>query len=153
MPTLEISDTEKTGEVRWGVTLIDDEGVAILRNTTPMAPGVASSTAKTLIHKGPGSPTLDKPPEDRDTPAWFIEKADGSWLAQFTLITDTSFDLLLKPEDAQGDPKSAALALDNVKASLAKAEITWVPPEADPAYEDKAAVVTPTKGHPGSCAG
>ena len=150
MPTLEITDTEQTGEVRWGITLIDDQGDAILRNTTPLAPGVANSTAKTLIHKGAESPTLDEAPEDHDAPAWFFEKVDDSWLARFTLIPETSFDLFLKPEDTQGDPKSAELALENVKANLVKAEIKWIPPEADPAYQEKAAVITPTVGHPGS---
>ena len=150
MPTLEITDTERTGEVRWGITLIDDHGAAILRNTIPLAPGVASSTAKTLIYKGADSPTLDNAPEDHDAPAWFFEKAADSWLARFTLIPETSFDLLLKPEDTKGDPKSAELALQNVKANLAKAEIKWVPPEADPAYEEKVTVLTPTIGHPGS---
>lgn len=150
MPAIEITDTEQTGEIRWGITLIDDQGDAILRNTVPLAPGVASSTAKTLIHKGAVGPTLEDAPEDHHTPAWFIEKADDSWWARFTLVPETSFDLLLKPEDAQGDPKAAELALDNVKVNLAKAEIKWVPPEANPAYKEQAAVLTPTLGHPGS---
>lgn len=150
MPTLEITDTERGGEVRWGITLIDDQGAAILSNTTPLAPGVASSTAKALIFKGAESPTLDEAPEDHDAPAWFIEKADNNWFARFTLVVETSFDLLLKPEDSKGDLKSAERALENVKANLAKAEIKWVPPEADPACKEKAAVITPTVGHPGS---
>ncbi|MCY4427676.1 MAG: hypothetical protein OXC05_11705 [Halieaceae bacterium] len=150
MPILEISDTEKTGEVRWGITLKDDVGAAILRNGTPLAQGTANSTAKTLIHKGADSPTLEKEPEEKNVPAWFFVKADDRWLAHFTLVPETSFVLLLKPEDTQGDPKSAELALDDVKGNLRKAEIKWVPPEADPAYEDKAAALTPTVGHPGS---
>ena len=150
MPTIEISDTENAGEARWGLTLLDDHPAAVLRNITPLVSGVASATAKTLVHKGPDTPTLDKPPEAPDLPAWFIKKDDQTWAARLTLVPETAFDLLLKPEDAHGDPKAAELALDRVKADLAKAEIKWVPPEADPAYEDKAAVVTPTKGHPGS---
>lgn len=150
MTTLQISETENTGEVRWGVSLIDDQGAVILRSTDPFAPGVASSTAKTLVHKGPDAPTLDESAADHDRPAWYIEKADDGWLARFTLVPETRFDLLLKPEDAEADPKAAELALDRAKNELAKAEIKWVPPEADPAYDHKATVVTPTKGHPGS---
>ena len=150
MPTIEITDTENAGEARWGLTLLDDQGAAILRNITPLVSGVASATAKTLVHKGSDAPTLGKPPEDPGLPAWFIEKHDAIWTARLTLVPETAFDLLLKPEDAEGDPKAAELALDRVKADLAKAEIKWVPPEADPAYDDKAAVDTPAIGHPGS---
>ena len=149
MPTVQISETKDTGEVRWGVSLVDDHGAVTLRAADALAAPVASSTAKALIHKGPDAPTLDKP-QQGDRPAWFVEKADDRWLAHFTLVPETAFDLLLKPEDAGGDPKGAVLALERVKADLAKAEIKWDPPEADPAYEHKATDVTPTKGHPGS---
>ena len=149
MPTVQISETENTGEVRWSVSLVDDQGAVTLRAANALAAGVASSTAKALVHKGPDAPTFDKPPPD-DVPAWFVQKADDRWLAHFTLVPETAFDLLLKAEDAEGDPKAAELALERVKGDLAKAEVKWVPPEADPAYEHKATDVTPTKGHPGS---
>ena len=150
MPTIEITDTENAGEARWGLTLRDDQGTAIFRSMTPLVSAVASATAKALIHKGPDAPTLEKNPEDPGLPAWFIEKDDAAWTARLTLVPETAFDLLLKPEDAQDDPKAAELALNRVKADLAKAEIKWVPPDADPAYEHKASDVTPTKGHKGS---
>lgn len=149
MPTVQISETADTGEVRWGVSLIDDQGTAILKSANALVAGVASSTAKTLIHKGADAPTLDKP-QTGDRPAWFVEKADDRWLAYFTLVPETAFELLLKPEDAKGDPKAVEIALERIKGDLAKAEIKWDPPEADPAYEHKATDVTPTKGHPGS---
>lgn len=149
MPTVQISETADTGEVRWGVSLVDDQGIVALRAANALAAGVASSTAKALVYKGPDAPTVAKPPGD-DRPAWYVEKIDGEWLARFTLVADTRFDLLLKREDAEGDAKVAELALERVKDLLAKAEIKWVPPEADPAYEHKATDITPTKGHPGS---
>ena len=147
MPTVQISETADTGEVRWGVSLIDDQGTVTLRAANALTAGVASSTAKALVHKGPDAPTVHKPPGD-DRPAWYVEEVDGQWLARFTLVSETEFDLLLKPDDS--DPKAAELALERVKRVLAKAEVKWVPPEADPAYEHKATDVTPTKGHPGS---
>ena len=150
MSILQISDTEMTGELRWGIALVDDEGTRILKNTVSLAPGVASSTAKALKFKGADAPTLKDAVDDHSAPAWFVEKGGNGWLARFTLITETTFDLLLKPEDTQGDLKVAEQALERVKSNLAKAEIKWDPPEADPAFEDKASVVTPTVGHPGS---
>ena len=56
MSLLEISETENVGERRWGVSLIDDNGVPVLRNITQLPKGVALSTAKTLKHKGPAAP-------------------------------------------------------------------------------------------------
>ena len=150
MPTLQIFETANTGEIRWGVSLVNDDGTAVLQTSDPLAAAVASSTAKALLHKGPDAPTVDKTPTDHNRPAWFAEKADGRWLAHFTLVPETPFDLLLKPEDAAGDPKAAEIALDRIKGELRKAEIKWDPPEADPAYDQKAADLTPTKGHPGS---
>ena len=150
MPILQISETASTGEIRWGVILIDDNGTDVLRTSNPLAAAVASSTAKALLHKGPDAPVLDKAPADHDRPAWFIENADGRWLARFTLVPETPFDLLLKTEDAAEDPKAAQVALERIKDALRKAEIKWQPPEADPAHMEKAADLTPTKGHPGS---
>ena len=62
MSILQITDTEEAGELRWGITLVNDEGTAIMQNRTPLAQGVANSTAKVLIHKGPDAPTLEKVP-------------------------------------------------------------------------------------------
>lgn len=149
MPTVQISETEDTGEVRWGVSLVDDQGAVILLATNALVAGNASSIAKALVHKGPDAPTLYKPPPD-DRPAWFVEQANDRWLAHFTLVPETAFNLLLKPEDNKEDQKTAEFALERVKDNLSKAEIKWVPPEVDPAYEHKASDVTPTKGHPGS---
>ena len=150
MSLLEISETENVGELRWGVSLINDEGVPVLRNITPLPKGVALSTAKALKYKGPDAPFLGESPVSPDTPAWVAEKVNDSWLLRFTLVSETPFDPLIKPEDGPGDEKTVEAALIIVKGNLAKSEIKWNPPEADPAYSEKESDLTPTVGHPGS---
>ena len=150
MSLLEISETANVGESRWGVSLIDDEGVPVLRNITPLPKGVALSTAKALKHKGPDAPFVGEGTVSPDTPAWVAEKANDGWLVRFTLVSETLFDPLSKPEDGTGDEKIVENALTIVKSNLAKAELRWNPPEADPAYQEKESDLTPTVGHPGS---
>ena len=150
MSLLEISESEKTGELRWGVGLINDEGIPILRNTAPLAKGVALSTAKALKQKGSDAPLLEGGPGDPNTPAWIAKKGDSGWLVEFTLVSETAFDLLLKPEASAEPAKVVETALEVVKINLAKATIEWTPLEADPAYMEKESDVTPTKGIPGS---
>ena len=150
MSLLEISETAKVGEFRWGVSLIDDEGVPVLRNITPLPKGVALSTAKALKHKGPDAPFVGEGTVSPDTPAWVAEKANDGWLVRFTLVSETLFDPLIKPEDGTGDEKIVENALTIVKSNLAKAELRWNPPEADPAYQEKESDLTPTVGYPGS---
>ena len=150
MSLLEISATENVGEHCWGVSLIDDEGVPILQNTTPLAKGDVLSIAKALKHKGPDAPLVEEAPGSPDTPAWVAEKTNDGWLVRFTLVSKTLFDPLLKPEDDIGDEKIVENTLAIVKSNLAKAEIKWNPPEADPAYQEKELDLTPTVGYPGS---
>ena len=149
MSLLRITEIAQVGERRWGISLTDDTGKPILRNTDPLAKGVALSTAKVLKHKGPDAPVLEESP-GRLVSAWVAEKTDLGWLVRFTLVSETVFDLLLKPEDATGNIKVVENALETVKANLVKAEIEWNPPEADPAYEEKESDLTPTIGYPGS---
>ena len=150
MASLEISETQKEGEHRWGVTLITDENVDVLRTTNSLAKGVALSTAKALKHKGPDAPFVGDRPPSFDRPYWVAKKGPKGWMVEFTLVSETPFDLFLKPEDATGDPKIVETAVATVKATLSKAEIQWNPPEADPAYAEKETDLTPTVGHPGS---
>ena len=149
MSLLNIKETMRTGERRWGICLVGETGRPILENTNPLAKGVALSTAKVLKHKGPDAPILEKSP-GRLVSAWISEKTDLGWVVRFTLVSETVFDLLLKPEDAIGDAKVVETAMEAVKICLAKAEITWDPPEADPAYEEKESDETETIGYPGS---
>ena len=151
MSHLEISQIADAGEHRWGLTLVSDEGAHILRSLTPLAKGETLSAAKTLKHKGPDAPLLEKgSPEEPNRPAWIPEKTSGEWSIRFTLVLATSFDLLLKPEDLSGAGENIGKAVEVVKSSLLKAEIRWNPPEADPAYEEKESDVTETTGIPGS---
>ena len=150
MSLLEISAIENVGERRWGVSLINDEGITILRNTTGLVKGVALSTAKALKNKGADAPFAGEGPGSPDTPAWVAERVNDSWLVRFTLVGETPFDPLIKPEEGPGDEKTVENALIIVKSNLAKAEIKWNPPEADPAYPEKESDLTPTVGLPGS---
>ena len=150
MSLLEISEIENTGERRWGVHLINDDGAPVLRNITPLAKIVALSTAKILKHKGPDAPFFGEGPVSSDTPVWVAEKANDGWQVRFTLVSETVFDLLLKSEDATGNIKVVENAMETVKANLVKAEIKWDPPEADPAYGEKESDLTPVIGYPGS---
>lgn len=150
MSRLEISKIADSGEHCWGVSLTDDSDNLVLRNTTPLAKGIALSTAKTLKHKGSDAPLIWESEGNPDRPAWVVEKASDGWLIKFTLVSQTSFDLQLKPEDEAGDEKAVENALEIVKINLTKAEIVWNPPEADPAYGEKESDETTTQGHPGS---
>lgn len=148
MPVLEISKTGDMGERCWGLTLTTDDGQAILRTTTALVKGVAHTTAKALKQKGPDAPFIEGPP-DPSGPAWVAEKADNAWFLRFTLISDTLFDPLVKPEDAD-DIKSVERAVVVISSNLEKADVTWNPPEADPAFAIKESDLTQPVGYPGS---
>lgn len=150
MSLLRIKEVAQASELRWGVSLIDDTGEPILRSTDPLAKGVAHSTAKVLRHKGWDAPILAEGSARPDRPAWVAEKTDLGWLVRFTLVKETAFELVLKPEDAGGSIKVIENTLKAVEANLRKAEIKWDPPTADPAYDEKQSDETQTIGHPGS---
>ena len=149
MSLLEISQIANTGERRWGVTLSDDEGKQILRTVTALSKGEALSAAKALKHMGPDAPVEKGNPAVRGKPAWIPEKADEELSVRFTLVTETSFALLLKPEDTGEREENIAKAIRAVK-SILHAEIKWDPPDADPAYKEKVSDETVTTGIPGS---
>ena len=150
MSQLEIFEDKHAGEHCWSVILIDDNNVTILSNVIPLAKGVALATAKALKNKGSNAPFLGENPESLGIPAWFAEKATDGWLLGFTLVSETLFNLVLKPEDKVTDVRVIENALELIKANLLKAKIKWNPPEADPAYDQKESDETPTVGHPGS---
>ena len=148
MPVLEINNTGDLGERCWGLTLTTDDGLAILRTTTALVKGVAHTTAKVLRQKGPDAPFIEGTP-DLSGPAWVAEKDDNAWLLRFTFVSETLFDPLVKPEDAD-DIKSAERVVVEIRSNLAKADVTWNPPEADPAFFIKESDLTEPVGHPGS---
>ncbi|MDE2772093.1 MAG: hypothetical protein OXI46_00075 [Gemmatimonadota bacterium] len=148
MPVLEISKTGGTGERCWTLTLTTDDGRPILRATTPLVKGVAHDAAKALIQKGPDAPFVEGNPAP-GRPAWAAEKDDDSWLLRFTLVSETRFDPLLKPEDLN-DIKNAEHTVIGIRTNLRKADVKWNPPEADPAFAIKEADLTEPLGYPGS---
>ena len=107
---------ESVGEKCWRVSVITEGGVTVLESTTPLTKGVALDTAKVLMHRGPNTPFVGEPPFDG--PAWVPAKDDNKWLLKFTEVNETLFDLLI------GDV-------------LKTANVTWNPPDADPALHEK----------------
>ena len=151
MSMLTITKVANTGEQCWGIVLSNKDNGPILRSEKGVGKGEVTSIAKTLKFEGPGAPVVvEEKAGESDGPAWVIEKTDRGWVVRFTHVAATSFDLLLKPEDAAGPPKIAEEAVEAVKTCLAQAEITWDPPEADPAYEEKVTDETEIQGLPGS---
>ena len=151
MSMLNITKVSDAGEQCWGVVLSDTDDVAILRSEKGARKAEVLSVAKVLKFEGPTAPVVEEEKiGEEQPPAWLIGKTDHGWVARFTRIAITSFDLLLKPEDVAGSPKAASEALEAVKHCLAQAEITWDPPEADPAYSDKETDETEIEGLPGS---
>ena len=151
MSILTITKVASAGELCWGTVLLNEDKVPILRSEKGVGKGEVTAIAKALKHEGPGAPVLvEEKAEGADGPAWVVEKTDRGWVVRFTRVAVTSFDLLLKPEDAAGPPKIAEEAVEAVKTCLAHAEITWDPPEADPAYQEKVTDETEIQGLPGS---
>ena len=151
MSLLNITKISNVGERCWGVVLLDQDNVPILRSEKGVRKGEVISVAKALKFEGPGAPVVvDEKAATPSGPAWVIEKTDRGWSARFTGVAETSFDLLLKEEDAAGPPKIAEEAVEAAKSCLAQAEIKWDPPEADPAYKEKETDETEIQGLPGS---
>ena len=151
MSLLNITKISDAGERCWGVVLLDEDSKPILRSQKGVRKGEVISVAKTLKFDGPSaSVVVEEKAGTSEKPVWAIEKTPGGWAVRFSRISETSFDLLLKPEDAAGPPKIAEEAVGTVKDCLEKAEIKWDPPEADPAYEQKETDETEIEGLPGS---
>ena len=151
MSLLNITKVSNAGEQCWGILLLDERNVPILRSEKGVRKGEVTSIAKTLKFEGPGAPVvLAEKATNSDGLAWVIDKTDRGWSTRFTGVAATSFDLLLKEEDAAGPPKIAEEAVDAAKTCLAEAEIKWDPPEADPAYQEKVTDETEIAGIPGS---
>ena len=150
MSQIQISQVKESGELSWGLTLVDDQQIHLLTSVTPVSKGVARSAAKTLKHKGSDAPLLSSAPEDADRPAWILEKPSDEGLIGFTLVKETLFELQVKQNGASDVEASIEGTLKNVQSNLEKTEIKWIPPEADPAYGEKESDLTPAVGVPGS---
>lgn len=151
MSLLKITKVSNEGEQCWGILLLDEDNMPVLRSEKGVRKGEVISVAKALKFEGPGGPVLvDEKAENSGGAMWVIEKMDRGWLVRFTPVALTSFNLILKPEDAAGPTKAAEEAVEAAKGCLSQAEIKWDPPEADPAYEDKETDETEIVGLPGS---
>ena len=151
MSILTITKVANEGEHCWGIVLFNEDNVPVLRSEKGLRKGEVISVAKALRFEASTAPVvIEEKAEGADGPAWVIEKTDRGWVVSFTLVAATSFDLLLKPEDAAGPPKIAEEAVEAVKTCLAQAEIKWDPPEADPAYKEKETDATEIQELPGS---
>ena len=151
MSQIAISDVTGTGERRWGVILIDDADVEILRTVTSASKGEALSVAKALLNKGADAPLNPKEQDDSNYPAWIsTELVSDGWLMKFSLLESSQFLFLVKPEGMPVKDDLQNKTFEVVRETLRKATIVWQPPEADPAYEEKEQDKTPTTGYPGS---
>ena len=150
MSLLKITKVSNAGELCWGVVLQNDDENLILRSAKGVRKGEVTSMAKALRFEGPEAPVSEVGKEDAVGPMWIVEKTDEGWAVRFTPVSATLFDLLLKPEEAAGPSKVAEEAVETAKECLAKVNVVWDPPEADPAYEEKVTDETEIEGLPGS---
>ena len=150
MSQIQISQVKESGELSWGLTLVDDRQNSLLTSVTPVSKGAALSAAKALKHKGADAPLLPSAPEDANRPAWVPQKPSDEGLLGFTLVKETLFKIQVKLNGASDVEAAIEEALKNVQSNLQKAEFKWIPPEADPAYGEKATDLTPAVAVPGS---
>ena len=151
MCMLNITKVSDVGEKCWGIVLVDGEGSPIMRSEKGVRKAEVISVAKVLKFEGPVAPVIEREKGgEGDKPAWLIEKTDHGWIVQFTRVSSTYFGLLLKDKYVVESLKAVAEAVEVVKECLAKVEIKWDPPEADPAYKEKETDETEIEGLPGS---
>lgn len=127
MHSITIRETCEAGELRWGIVLIDEDNRHLLESIKPVSRGHALSIAKALKHGG------------SEGHAWSQENGEF----KFALVSETRFRLLEKDEGLKD-------VLEICKNLLARVEIKWDPPDADPACKEKEADRTPTTGIAGS---
>ena len=133
MSLLQIKKVLGHGDLSWGVVLIDDGGNGLLRSLKGVKKHDAESMAERLKTEGAKAPVSEIGMEQARQPTWIIEKSAQGWLVRFTPVTETLFDLFLKPEAAAEPPKFAVELVESVKECLRDAELVWEPPEAEPA--------------------
>ena len=79
MSLLNITKVSDTGEQRWGVVLLDDNGAALLRSEKGVRKSEITSIVKALKFEGPGAAIVMEGAGKPEGPAWVIEKADQGW--------------------------------------------------------------------------
>ncbi len=150
MSFLNITKVSDTGEQCWGVVLFDADGMPILRSEKGVTKVEALAIAKILKFEGPEAVAVEEKVGEAGGLGWVIEKTDRGWTVRLTRVVATAFDLLLKLEDAEQIQKVTEEVMEVVKGCLARVEIKWDPPEADPAYDEKETDETEIEGLPGS---
>ncbi|MYH34635.1 MAG: hypothetical protein F4010_02120 [Cenarchaeum sp. SB0669_bin_11] len=150
MAQIQISQIKESGELSWGLELVDDQQTSLLKSITPVSKAIALTAAKAIKHKGADAPLLPPGSEDDNRPGWVLEKPVDQALLRFTQVKETLFRLHVKLNGASEAEAAIEGALKNVQSILQKAEIKWIPPEADPAHGEKESDLTPTVGVPGS---
>ncbi len=127
MSLLNITKVSNEDERCWGVELLGEMGL-LLRSQEGVSGAEAVSIAETLRSEGPKAPLLEDSKVQLGQTAWVIKKARSGWAVQFTSVTVSSFQLLLKLDGGGEPPKAAADAITLVKKCLDDAEIVWNPP-------------------------
>ena len=126
MSQLKITKVSQAGERCWSVELLG-EGSALLRSQEGVSRNEMKSVVESLKSEGPGAPVLEASKVQPGEAAWVIEKARGDWEVQFTPVTETSFELLLKLDGGGEPPKAEEEAIALVKKCLEDVEIVWGP--------------------------
>lgn len=133
MSLLKVTKVPGSGELCWGLLLLDDDGNGLLRSLKGASRHDVVSMAETLKLEGPKAPVSEDGKEDADRPTWIIMKTDQGWAVRFSPVAVTAFDLFLKPEAAAEPPKAVVESVETVKTCLVSVEIIWEPPEEEPA--------------------
>ena len=132
MSQLKITKVSDDGDLSWGVVLVDGDGNGLLRSVKGVGEADAARTAETLKSEGTGGPVAEMGKGEPGHAAWTVEKTPQGWSVSFSLVADTTFDLLLKPE-AWAEPTKVALeAVERIKECLVDVEIVLEPAEARP---------------------
>lgn len=152
MTKLEIyEDLDKADENLWHLRLVSEDGKILLRSEKSLQKGEILSVAKKVRYEGFNAALFDKESEEVEEEIWFefcLDK-DNKWciclkMAEgYVLITVTS---CVSKEDLEKLFAEIKQEIEKIKDK----EITWNPPEADPAKPEKDCDETETMGIPGS---
>ena len=142
MNTIEIGQVADSGERCWGIRLLDENGVVIVESTVPLTKGAAHGHAKALKHGEGGAATFNDEPAHEGHGA-VASTGSGGVAVKFAMVAETNFRLC-GPEMDDGQSPEV------IRDWFVDAEITWNPPEEDPAHRAKDSDHTETTGLPGS---
>ena len=137
MSLLKIIRVKDAVEAGWGVHLLNQQGVLVLKTCKGLTKAEAVATAKSLKHRG-----------GRDAVASSIEAGFTAWtkvpgessVFRLSAHEETDFEVV-------GDHCADIAAVTDI---LVDVDIVWDDPSDDPAGEDKRADRTKPQGWPGS---